>query len=312
MLKIVRCTLILLILHVHLKITFCQNYFVSNLYNNIVFSNPSVASFSNYSLLQLNYRNQWPVADMYTTYGISFFHNAKSLSSNFGLILNQDRQFNSVFTSSSIGANYSYHLKTGYRSKLLFGINGNYVFENINYNLLSFEPDIPPPMPDNESHKSVIINSGLSFVFGEQHLIGFSAVNILGQASYTIFSPEYSLCYIGNIKKQRWGKFPLILEPIGVFTYKNDYIDMSYGCNFGFSPFKIGLLFSQSNLKINTTTFLLGILHKNYEFIYTYDLNLSGALSVNPKMAAHEVTFLSKLQYKVKRKKHGAIKCPKL
>lgn len=286
-----------------------QNYFVSNLYNNIVFSNPSIPSFNNYSHLQLNYRNQWPVAGMYTTYGASFFHNAKSLNSNFGIILNHDRQLNSAFTSTSIGANYSYSLKTGYRTKLLFGLNGNYVFENLNYNRLNFENPVSWP---SERNNIPVINSGISFVLGNNHLLGFSVINILGNRSSNLTSQEYNVCYIGEIEVRRRGNTPLLVEPLGEVSFKNNFLDISYGVNFGFSALKTGILLSQSNLKVNTATFLLGILYYNYEFIYTYDLNLSGAVSINPKMAAHEVTFLSKFQYKVKRKKHGAIKCPKL
>jgi type IX secretion system PorP/SprF family membrane protein len=309
MLKFTRPLLLLLLLRIPFNLSFGQNYFVSNLYNNLVFSNPSLASKINYSVIHLNYRNQWPVAGMYSTYGIAYFQNIKGLKSNVGLILNHDSQLKSAFTSTLIGLNYSYKLTTGNRSEIFFGLNGNYVFDNLNYNNLSFENQ--PSNLSNEKKRFPVINSGISLRLFNQHLIGFSVVNILGQKSNNLLSQEYNLCYIGDLEHRRWGNLPLKIEPVGKITYKKSYFDFSYGCNIGFSPFKTGILITQSNLKINSTTFLLGILYDNFEFIYTYDLNLSGVISANPKMAAHEVTFLSKLQYKLKSKKHRAIKCPK-
>lgn len=288
-----------------------QNYFVSNLYNNLIFSNPAIASFNNFSFGQLNYRNQWPVADLYTTYGGAYFHSVENLNSNFGVVINHDRQFGSVFTKTSLGLNYAYSLKAGYWNKVLFGISGNYNIENNNFNQLTFENPILN-IPENHNVWYPLINSGIAFVFGREHLIGISVNNILGQNTNNLLTREFHLSYIGRIKMKRIGNLPLMFEPIGDVYLKNNLLGSSFGCNLGFSSIKTGILFTQSNLNLSTTTFLLGILYDNYEFIYTYDLNLSGAISINPKMAAHEVTFLRKFEYKGKRKKHRAIKCPKL
>ncbi|MBN2487269.1 MAG: PorP/SprF family type IX secretion system membrane protein [Bacteroidales bacterium] len=286
-----------------------QNFFGSNLYNNIVFSNPSICDFSNHSKIQMNYRNQWPVADMYTTYGLAAFYGSERMNSNFGMVLKHDRQLKGVFTNTIIGLNYAYSIKTGYRSHLNFGLNGNYGFEKNDYSKLTFE--FPQAnMPENKGRSYPYVNTGVSYVFGRKSTLGLSVVNFLGINNSIGNKQEYHACYLGSYRINRRGNYPLEVEPIGSVAFKNNSVHISYGGNIVFSTIKTGVLLGHSNQNLHTTSFLLGILYNNFDFIYTYDLNLSGAISINPKMAAHEVTFLSKLQYKGKRKKRGAIKCP--
>ena len=64
--------------------------------------------------------------------------------------------------------------------------------------------------------------------------------------------------------------------------------------------------------KFDAIIILLGTRFRNLSLYYCYDINLSGADSRFTNLAAHEVTFLYDMQYKRKRNKRGAIKCPKI
>lgn len=285
-----------------------QNYFVSNIYNNLTFSNPSYIHFFDYSIAQLNYRNQWPVSNLYTSYGVSYFHNAENLNSNFGAILNYDSQYKGTFTNAAIGLNYAYKLQTGRKSYFLFGLQGYYNFSNINYNNLTFENQVVG-QPTGQSNRFPSVNVGIGYTLFEEHFIGISLNNLLSNSEYPESNLIYNASYVGKIKaKSYYSEY--YFEPILHISTDLDYIQLQYGSNLSYEGLKAGVLLNQTQLNVNTLIILLGISFENYEFVYTYDLNLSGAVTINPKMAAHEVTFLSKFQYKGRSKRRGAIKCP--
>lgn len=285
-----------------------QNYFVSNSYNNYMFSNPSYVHFFDYSIGQLNYRNQWPVSNLYTSYGVAYFHNAENLNSNFGAIINFDSQYKGTYSKLSGGINYSYKLQTSRKSHLLFGLQAFYNYASTNYSQLQFENQ-SLARTDIESAQYPTINVGLAYLIFDNHFIGASINNLLADKEFPENELQYKAGYIGRIKAKSYYS-NLYFEPLLHFSTNLDYIQLQYGTNINYNGLKGGLALNQSNLNVNTLIILLGISFENYEFVYTYDLNLSGAVLINPKMAAHEVTFLKKFQYKGRRKRRGAIKCP--
>ena len=119
----------------------------------------------------------------------------------------------------------------------------------------------------------------------------------------------YNLNYVGSIQVKNYYS-EIFYEPVINISSDLTKLQLYYGGNVNYSGFKAGLLINQTELNINALIILLGISFENYDIVYTYDLNLSGAVTLNPKMAAHEVTFLRKFQYKGRRKRRGAIKCP--
>lgn len=287
-----------------------QNFFASNLYNNLVFANPSLVSVNDFSLMQLNYRNQWPVAGVYNTYGASYFHNANNLSSNFGLVLNYDRQLKGVISRSSAGFNYSFKLQTSRRDYLFMGFSGSYNLEQLNYSVLQFENQAPNAY-NNDQQSYPYFNAGISYFLKEQHLFGASVTNIY---PFTLSSPYsqrgFDLQYLGKIEPRGYQRMLIYIEPVISLDFEGARLSSSLGSNLGVYNFKSGLMLNQTNFSINSLTILLGISFDNYELIYSHDLNLSTRVTINPKMAAHEVTFLRKFQYKGRRKHRGAIKCP--
>jgi type IX secretion system PorP/SprF family membrane protein len=287
-----------------------QNYFVSNLYNNIVFSNPAYVHFHEFSFLQLNYRNQWPVSNLYSSYGVSYFHYAEDLNSNFGAILNYDNQYKGTFTKASLGLNYAYKLRIGQKSHFLFGLQGFYNLENVNYSNLTFENQTAI-IPENSKKHYPTFNSGIGLLLRKEHFIGLAVNNINSPSGSTNSDLRLNLTYIGKIKSQGYYS-NTFFEPLINISSNFDYIHFQYGGNINYEGYKAGLLIDQTGGNVNTLIILLGISFENYEFVYTYDINLSGAISINPKMAAHEVTFLRKIQYKEKSKHRGAIKCPNI
>jgi len=290
------------------NILLAQNYFVSNLYNNLTFTNPSYILFFDYTVAQLNYRNQWPVSGLYSSYGVAYFHSADKLNSNIGAIINYDNQYKGTFTNIAAGLNYAYKLQTGRKSHFLFGLQGFYTRAATNYSNLTFENQ-NMTIPANESFYTPRINVGIGYNLNNEHFIGLSANNLFTNTGTNPATMLYNASYIGRIQAGNYYSNYNISPILSISTDLN-YIQFQYGANVNYEGLMAGLLLNQTQLNINALTILLGISFENYDFVYTYDLNLSGAVTFNPKLAAHEVTFLSKFQYKGRSKRRGAIKCP--
>jgi type IX secretion system PorP/SprF family membrane protein len=288
-----------------------QNPFISNLYNNLIFNNPSLATFNDFSLLQLNYRNQWPIDGIYNTYGVSYFQSAESLNSNFGGILLYDRQLKGALTNISTGINYSFKLPVSQKNYILFGMMGSFNYQSLNYSRLVFDPN-SNPSNNNQNNSYPILNSGVSFLLNENQAIGISVVNIFSNPVGQHQSVQFHANYLSHYNLERYNQSISYVEAFADIFFTQEHLNLLYGSNIDFSAFKTGFLINQQNLSINSISFLLGISYANYDFIYSYDLNLAGKVTLNPKIAAHEVTFLMKFQYKKRTKHHRAIKCPKI
>ena len=307
MIKVFRCTIPFLLSIFPFTLSQGQNYFISNLFNNQFYSNPSYPLVNEYSVLQLNYRNQWPVSNLYTSYGITYLHYADKLKSNFGAMVNYDNQFNGTFSKISPGINYAYKLQITRNNHLTFGLQGFYHYSSVNYSNLTFENQ-QNTIQGNQSQWYSSVNSGIGLIINQEHFIGLSGINLYSGSTQDDLL--VNVTYIGDLKLNNYYS-EVFFQPLINISTNFEWMLLTYGANIDYDGFKAGLALSQSGLSINTFIILLGISFENYEFVYTYDLNLSGAVSINPKMAAHEVTFLRKFQYKGRRtNRRGAIKCP--
>ncbi len=285
-----------------------QNYFVSNLYHNLVFSNPAYALYTDFSTLQLNYRNQWPSSTQYTSYGAAGFYVAENLNSSFGAIVNYDNEYQGTFTRTAFGGNYAYKMQTGHRSHLLFGLQAFYNLAASNYSGLTFE-NPAAPVPANQQSSYTSISSGIGILLNEEHFLGASVINLLPTAANLSEDLQIQLSYRGIIRPRGYYN-ELHYEPLVNISSNLIETEALYGMSVVYSGLKGGLIIRQNMFRVNALIILLGISFENYQFVYTNDINLSGVVSVNPKMAAHEVTFLTKIKYKARSKRKGAIKCP--
>tara|TARA_B100001287_G_scaffold149500_1_gene125872 strand:+ start:2261 stop:3205 length:945 start_codon:yes stop_codon:yes gene_type:complete len=138
--------------------------------------NPAVAGTKNYTPLSLSYRRQWmgideaPISQnlMLHSYigeksgaGIHFFNDASGPSKRTG--------FNSTF---------SYHIKTGKKSLLSFGLSGSITQFSIDRNRLITE--IPGDIAVDKNYNQIITDCNFGLLFkGDRHFIGVSGFNLL-------------------------------------------------------------------------------------------------------------------------------------
>lgn len=138
--------------------------------------NPAVAGTKNYTPLSLSYRRQWmgideaPISQnlMMHTYvgenagaGIHFFNDASGPSRRTGL-----------------NSTYSYHLKTGKKSLISFGLSGSVSQFYIDRDRLI--TDIPGDIAVNKNNSQLITDFNFGILFkGDRHFIGISGFNLL-------------------------------------------------------------------------------------------------------------------------------------
>lgn len=286
-----------------------QNLFVSNIKNNLVFANPSFAALNNFSIIQTNYRNQWPVDGIYNTYGASVFQNIEDLNSNIGLVLNYDRQLNGIYNNYTLGINYAYKLKVSPRNYLFFGLFGAYNFQKIDYSTLVYE-NPSSTYQENVSRSLPSFNLGITYYRNQSHAFGISFVNLYSFTDTPLIEQHLNLSYLGKFDLRRNATLISAVEPIGNIRLSQSKVESRLGCNLEFYNFRSGVLLNFGNIHLNSSSFLLGVFSETYDLTYCYEVYLSKSVTINPKMAAHEVTFLWKYQYKRRRKHHRAIKCP--
>jgi type IX secretion system PorP/SprF family membrane protein len=170
----------LLILNVFLLSTFVSWGQQTSLNSQYLFNdfaiNPAVAGTKNYTPLSLSYRRQWigideaPISQnlMAHTYirdkaggGIHFFNDASGPSKRTG-----------------ISSTFAYHIKTGKKSLISFGLSGSLTQFSIDRDRLI--TDIPGDIAVNKNNNQIITDFNFGILYkGERHFIGVSGFNLL-------------------------------------------------------------------------------------------------------------------------------------
>ena len=276
-------------------------------------SNPSALSQIKGMTLVMAYRNQWPGAGDYITYDASLLTNFPDTKSFAGISLSQDVQGKGAITQTQAYLMYSYKTRIGHRTNFAAGLSGGYDFLSVNTNKLSFEN--PADLPSSLSSKKGFFDFSTGFQIGflDQTYFGIAASHILKTVSNNRplkMSIYYQGDYLiwGNPNYEYVKASPLILV-----SKQAEFNDILYGSRFNFNGILGGLYLRHDfKFKPKSIIILLGINFKNVRFIYTYDINLSGAASNFTNLAAHEVTFFYNFEYKEKMRRKGAIKCPRI
>ena len=288
-----------------------QDAHYSNNYENLFKLNPSaIGTIKDMSLI-LTYRNQWPGAGNFVTYDAAFLTNFPRTKSFAGAYVSQDVQGKGAITQTQAAVLYTYKTRIGRRIEISAGLSGSYNLSRININQLSFEnpSDVPPLLSTKEQFLD--FSSGFQINIYEQTSMGLAASHILNTAGNNK-ALKITADYHGNYLI--WGSRDyqyLSLDPLLLINRQKEYSEIMIGTRFDYTGILGGLYIRQNfHLKPEDLTLLLGTNYKNFQIIYTYDINLSGAASNFSNLAAHEVTFLYKFEYNNKIRRKGAIKCP--
>ncbi len=311
-------TVLLTILTVCLS--FGQDFHFSGFMQNMVYVNPAYAALPSSGEFGLTYRNQWPgIPATFVTYGAELVVPLRSLNSGVGLSLTNDVQGGGVVNQSSASLLYGYLFDISNSWQLSAGISASFVFRSLNADELIFRSDIlndlgysyGPVTFDNYRKNYPDFSVGL-IARNDNLSFGISAGH-LTRPQYTLSdADEYRLPvkYTAFVS----GRLPisnnsLAIEPAAFYSMQQQNSELMWGSQFIIAnTFMLGAWIRQ-NLQFNFEDLIIsaGISYQKYNISYHYDVNLKKISFLSTKMAAHEVTFLYRFEYKEEQKGKRAI-----
>ncbi len=293
-----------------------QNIHFSNICENLFIHNPAAITRIENMVIQLTYRNQWPGSSSFNTYNGAFLYHNEPLKSTAGILILRDMQGNAIINQTTFGILYGYQARITRLWFLAGGIYASYNIYTTNFSNLTFENGQLPTIALNENQQFFDFSAGLELSYKNISRYGIS-LSRLGsfQPVYQQFSGlQVNLSYKGRyLLSEGYQNVTKIIEPSFYAALQRNSSELLYGSRIDIGGL-LGGIYMRQNLKFefDALILLLGIRFGNLSFFYSYDINLSGANSRFTNLAAHEVTFLYDMQYKRKRKKKGAIKCPSI
>jgi len=292
------------------KLCFAQDVIYSQFYANPLYLNPALAGAKLCNRITLNYRNQWPSADLgYVSYSATWDQHYDKLSGALGLMANSNVGSAGIYTYTAASGIYSYRLQATRYIVLNAGIQAGYLQYSLNWNKLVFGDQIDirtgyleptrEYLPTRLNRGTVDFSAGILGGYKESLYFGL-AVNHLSQ-------PDVSF-YDGNTNKLdlRWTFHSGILidffqgmdgedlknfsiSPNIVYVQQGKFKQVNLGLYMNKYPFVTGLWLRHTIGNPDAIIVLLGFQHKNYKIGYSFDYTVSG-LSMTPG-GAHEVSL---------------------
>lgn len=309
-----------------------QDYHFSGFLLNQVYVNPSYAAMVESPEGGLTYRNQWPgIPATFVTYGASFVYPVKSMNSGLGINLLNDVQGSGVISRTSATLLYGYRLQLGRSWQLGAGIGASLVFKQFSADELVFRSDILNDL--GYSYGTVVMGNynkyypdfgvGISLVNAESGISAGLSVSHLTRPDETensLSGDRLPLKYTAFVSGRlgRGGSntgSTVTLVPALFFSQQGISQELMWGSQAMINSLFIVGAWARQNLSFHFDSFILnaGISYRKYNFLYSYDVNVKKFDLLSTKMAAHEVTFLYRLEYKgleYRSRSRRATDCP--
>jgi type IX secretion system PorP/SprF family membrane protein len=300
------------------RISFGQDYHFSGVMQTMVYVNPAYAALPSSGEIGLTYRNQWPgIPATFVTYGAAFIMPVKSLNSGIGVSVTNDMQGSGVINRTSASLLYGYLLKINNNWQVGAGISASWVMKRFNADQLVFRSDLLNDLGysygnvtfDNYSKSYPDFSVGLIARKRNNFSFGISASHVtrppdsFSDLNSSRLPLKYTAFISGMFSGGRQNK-ELTIEPALFYSLQRDNQEFIWGSQFNIeSKFMVGAWVRQ-NLRMNFDALILsaGISWEKYNISYSYDVNLKKISFLSTKMAAHEVTFLYRFEYKEEHK----------
>lgn len=294
------------------SLSFGQDFHFSGFMQNIGYVNPAYAAMPSSGELGMTYRNQWPgIPATFVTYGASLIMPVSSLNSGIGLNLMNDMQGSGVINQSSVSLLYGYRIYLGSSWQVAAGISGSYVFRRFSADELVFRSDILNDL--GYAYSPVTLNSYTKnypdFSFG---LITRYNNNLTAGISFGhLTRPHHTFSEMVDsrmpIKFTAFvsGRLPLnsssiAVEPALFYSLQQNNNELIWGSRFILANSIMVGGWIRQNMQFAFEALIIsaGISWEKYNISYSYDVNLKKINFLSTKMAAHEVTFLYRFEYK--------------
>jgi type IX secretion system PorP/SprF family membrane protein len=295
---------------------FGQDFHFSGFMQNMVYVNPAYAALPSSGEAGLTYRNQWPgISATFVTYCASLVVPVRSLNSGIGVNVMNDVQGGGVINQSSISLLYGYIFDVSNAWQVSAGIGASYVFKNFNADDLVFRSDIlndlgysygPVTLDNyNKSYPDFSVgliaknSSNLSFGVSVAHMT--RPHNTFSEADGGRLPVKYTAFASGRLPVSNNS---ISIEPAIFYSIQHQNNELIWGSQFIIgNKFMLGGWIRQ-NMQFNFEDVIIsaGISYQKYNISYHYDVNLKKISFLSTKLAAHEVTFLYRFEYKEEQK----------
>ena len=297
--------------------TFAQDFHFSQFMQNMVYVNPAYAALPTSGEAGLTYRNQWPgIPATFVTYGAALVMPVKMLNSGVGVHFLNDMQGSGVISRTLASLQYAYLIRLNPEWSICAGLGASYVFKRFNADELVFRSDILNDLGygtstvtfDNYNRSYADFNAGIIATNNNNLSFGFSVSHLT--RPHDTFSNQVGsrmpLKFTGFVSSHLDAN-GVAVEPAIYYSQQQNNNELVWGSQFIIgSTFMVGGWLRQ-NLRFNPEAFIAaaGISWEKYNISYSYDVNLKKMHFLSPKMAAHEVTFLYRFEYKQENIKTG-------
>lgn len=304
-----------------------QDAHFSQFYANPLYLNPAFAGVSKCPRLNMNYRNQYPVLNVYQTYSASYDQYVAPLNGGVGLVLMRDEAGDGAFSTTDASLVYSYHLKASRKFTILAGFQGTYRQISIDWESFTFPDEIDPYYgfvgetaevnPGNNTVSTFDLTAGL-IGYTERFYFGLVASHLTQPDVSFFVQDRLPLKFTAHMgftiplgRKRLVTDLQNYLIPNIVYQIQGPYDQITTSMAFSRGDFKGGLGFRSSTTNPDALVILVGYtpLEGNWGFGYSYDYTISSI--ANNLGGAHELSLSYQFPCRAPRKKTKAINCPK-
>jgi type IX secretion system PorP/SprF family membrane protein len=305
-----------------------QDYHFSGFMQNMVYVNPGYSALPSSAEAGLTYRNQWPgIPATFVTYGAALVVPVKALNSGIGVTIMNDVQGSGVISRASATFTYGYLIELDRNWQIGTGLSASWVMKQFSADELIFRSDLLNDLGysygnvtfDNYSRNYPDFSVGIiarrtdffSFGVSASHLTRpRDTDNTLTDSRLPMKYTAFASMILGAAN--RYNSFTI--EPAVFYSHQEGNREIIWGTMFNLqSKFLLGSwLRHNTNFNFDALILTAGISWEKYNISYSYDVNLKKLSFLSTKMAAHEVTFLYRFEYKDehKVKKFRKSECP--
>ncbi len=305
-----------------------QDPHFSQYYANPLYLNPAFAGVSKCPRFNLNYRNQYPVQNVYQTYTASYDQYVRSINGGIGVVVLRDEAGDGALTATEVSGIYSYHLKVSRKFTLLGGLQATFRQRALDSKNLKFPDQIDPyfgfvrETVENGAGKS-FTNSHFDISAG---LIGYTEKFYFGFSAHHLTQPNEAFFNTSELpmklsaqagftiplgKKRLHNELQNYMIPNVVYQNQGSFDQLTISTSFNRGAMSGGLGVRTTSENTDAIVILLGYAPNSFDWKigYSYDVTISQV--ANDLGGAHEISLSYQLPCRPIRKKTAAIKCPK-
>jgi type IX secretion system PorP/SprF family membrane protein len=310
-----------------------QDPHLSQFYSNTLYTNPAFTGTSGYHKFAMTGRKQFTnVTHSTYTSVASADLSIKKTNSGVGMIAMFDRSGSSAYTTSSLGAIYSYHTKVSSNVSVSAAVQGGLVNRSLDRSNLQFADQMETELGVVRDTRENISSTQRFYpnfaagmlVYTKNFFSGFvvhniaepnqAFINTTSRAQENLHLRRYTVHLGMNIPTNKYLKRSAVISPNILCMAQGKATEVNLGFYLRKAKITTGLWLRQTMNNSDALILMAGYRFDKLTVGYSYDLGI-GRLSGNIK-SAHEITLQFDMKpkdnYKMNSIRHLRIPCPNL